>query len=264
MSSVASATHGELWVVGTGIRAISQVTPEARDRLTAAEIVHYLVADPLTERWLRETNSRCRSLADCYEAGKERQSAYGRMVERILADLRRGLRVAVALYGHPGVFAMPGHEAIRVAVAEGYPAEMLPAISSEDCMFADLGLDPARRGCQSYEATDFVLHPKLVEPSAVLVLWQVGLVGDLRYAPVAAGGHLTLLTERLGQLYERDHRVIVYEAAQFQVARPRIEHVALGDLVTAEITTASTLVVPPAQPRRADANAYAVVGLPVP
>jgi hypothetical protein len=35
---------------------------------------------------------------------------------------------------------------------------MLPAISAEDCLFADLGVDPADHGCPSYEATDFLVH----------------------------------------------------------------------------------------------------------
>jgi hypothetical protein len=35
---------------------------------------------------------------------------------------------------------------------------MLPGISAEDCLFADLGIDPGIYGCQSYEATDFLAN----------------------------------------------------------------------------------------------------------
>ena len=33
-------------------------------------------------------------------------------------------------------------------------------------------------GCQTYEATDFLLNSRLVDTSAQLILWQVGPVGD--------------------------------------------------------------------------------------
>jgi hypothetical protein len=34
---------------------------------------------------------------------------------------------------------------------------MLPAVSAEDCLFADLGVDPGAAGCQSHEAADFLI-----------------------------------------------------------------------------------------------------------
>src|SRR2546429_6584747 len=45
----------------------------------------------------------------------------------------------------------------RQAREEGFEAEMLPAVSAEDCLFADLGVDPGDEGCQSFEATSFLL-----------------------------------------------------------------------------------------------------------
>jgi len=38
---------------------------------------------------------------------------------------------------------------------------MLPGISAEDCLVADLGIDPASSGCQSYEANDGDQLPEL-------------------------------------------------------------------------------------------------------
>lgn len=58
---------------------------------------------------------------------------------------------------------------------------MLPSISSEDCLFADLSVDPAVGGCQSYEATDFMLNGLIIGPSSQLVLWQIGVLGDWTY-----------------------------------------------------------------------------------
>jgi Tetrapyrrole (Corrin/Porphyrin) Methylases len=80
------------------------------------------------------------------------------MVNRIIKYVKRDLRVCAVFYGHPGVFCTPSHESIRIARKLGYRATMLPAISAEDCLFADLGVDPGKHGCQSFEATDFLVY----------------------------------------------------------------------------------------------------------
>ena len=65
------------------------------------------------------------------------------MAEAILEPVRAGKRVCAAFYGHPGVFVLPSHDAISRARAEGFEATMLPGVSAEDCLVADLGVDPA-------------------------------------------------------------------------------------------------------------------------
>lgn len=81
-------------------------------------------------------------------------------------------------YGHPGIFAWSPHEVIKVALAEHFQARMEPGISSEDCLYADLGVAPGRYGCQHYEARQQLSYGTPVNPGVYLVLWQVGLVGD--------------------------------------------------------------------------------------
>ena len=80
------------------------------------------------------------------------------MADAIVAEVELGKTVCAVFYGHPGVFARPSHLAIERTRALGHRAEMLPAVSAEDCLFADLGVDPGD-GCQSFEATNFVVRP---------------------------------------------------------------------------------------------------------
>ena len=77
-----------------------------------------------------------------YGEGLERMHTYEAMVQHILAEVVASKRVVAAFYGHPGVCTYPTHESVRRARAAGLPARMLPAVSAEDCLFADLGVDP--------------------------------------------------------------------------------------------------------------------------
>jgi uncharacterized protein YabN with tetrapyrrole methylase and pyrophosphatase domain len=250
-----------LAVVGTGIQFSSHMTPQARAQIDRAERVFYHVNDPVTHADIAERRPDAESLHDLYDPSVDRQITYARMVERILTDVRAGYRVCVALYGHPGVFAYPAHEAIKIARGEGYAAAMFPAVSAEDCLFADLGVDPAEHGCVSVEATDFLVHGRRIDPTMSLVVWQIGAIGELR-APVAVNVRgLRVLTAALLRDYPPHHEVIVYEAAQYVIVPPAIERVRLRDLASASISHRSTLYVPPCMQHRVDEKMLALLGL---
>lgn len=233
-----------LTVVGTGIRAIQHLTRETEAAIRSADTLLYLVAEPLTERWLRDIHPHARSLDGFYAEGKPRATTYEEMTSAILACLDEDVTVTVALYGHPGVLAKPAHEAVRRARARGIPARMLPAVSAEDCLFADLGIDPGA-GCQTYEASDFVLRPRGCDTGAYLVLWQPAAVGVFDASLDGSAEGLRALAVRLASLYPREHRAIIYEACEFPVGDARADAVAIDDLAHADIRPLSTLVVPP-------------------
>ena len=237
---------GKLACVGIGMMLGGHITPRAASAIAQAEVVFVLVSDPLVEAWLKDMREDVRSLEGHYREGVSRLRSYRAMVEAILAPVRAGQRVCAAFYGHPGVFAWVPHRAIAQARAEGHDAWMEPGISAADCLYADLGIDPGRVGCQHYEATQFMLYRRRVEPSAWLVLWQVGLAGDRSLARFATGpAQREVLVDVLARDYPRDHRVIIYRAATLAVQSPRIAWLALAELPDAELGTADTLVVPP-------------------
>lgn len=243
------SARGSLTAVGIGIRAPAQATLEATARIEAAQKVFSLVADPLAEYWLRTLNQSTESLAGLYAIGKDRRDTYREMIERILAAVREPLHVCAVAYGHPGVAAYPLHESIRLARAEGYRAEMLAGVSAEDCLFADLGVDPVAGGCVSYEATDFLLYRRAIDPAGNLVLWQIGAIAEAGYKRERNGAWnpagVAVLTEVLLETYPPEHEVVVYEAAQVPLAHPRIARVGLARLTEAPMTAMSTLFVPP-------------------
>ena len=261
MASTAAPGAGCLIVVGTGIEALGQITPAARRAVEQADDVVYSVGDPLTVEWITSINPRAESLFSFYRPGQDRRLTYAAQAERILRSVRTGRRVCAVFYGHPGMLVDPARLAIEQARAEGFPARMLPGVSSFDCLMADLGFDPSD-GCQMYEATDFLLRRRLADSSTPLVLWQLGVVGHLEHQP----GELSLdgvavLAEALAERYGTAHEVVVYEATTFGACEPQVERVALLDLVKAHITRGSTLFVPPLREPEVDLDIAERLGL---
>ncbi len=238
---------GHLACVGIGMMLGAHLAPRARSHIEQAEVVFAAVSDALVELWLQTLRPDLRSLQPYYAQGKSRHQTYREMVAAMLAEVRAGRSVCGVFYGHPGVFARVPHDAIAQARAEGFEACMEPGISAEGCLYADLGIDPGRFGCQHYEASQFLLYRRRFDPTATLVLWQIGIVGDRSCARFETGrAYRELLVERLLEDYPPQHEVIVYEAATLPIATPRVDRVALSRLPQTQLTLQSTLVIPPA------------------
>ncbi len=246
---------GSLTVVGTGINPFAHCSAETKGYIQQADRVYMLVTDVFTQDWIIDLNPNAISLQSYYQFGKSesdgldlrrsRADSYEQMVQTLVAAVREGLDVVAVFYGHPGVFAFPPHEAIRRLRAEGYEARMLPGISAEDCLFADLGVDPGDSGCAQYEASTFLFYQVSVNTASTLILWQIGVVGDhtlQRLTPATQG--LAALAAKLQSHYPSDHLVALYEASTSPIAEPRIDWLPLAALPQAEVSLATTMLIP--------------------
>jgi len=256
---------GSLTIVGTGFLVAGQVTPEALASMRAADQLFFLVAEPATRLWLESQHPSAEPLDYVFWEGRPRQAAYDEIVERLLAAVRQGNDVCAAFYGHPGVFVYSSHEAVRRARAEGFTARMLPGVSAEDCLFADLEVDPAAYGCQSFEATDFLVRSRAFDPHSALILWQIGALGVTTFhaRDLWNAGGLNILVEALCRVYPETHSAVVYEATHYPVCNPLIQRTTIAGIPECQVNTHSTLWVPPIAKARLDADMAAQLGLSV-
>ncbi len=239
---------GSLVCVGTGMMLGGHLTPRARSAISLSERLFMAVSDPIVEKWLENMHPDARSLQVFYQPGCPRDRTYQRMVETILSSVRKGIRVCAAFYGHPGVFACVAHRAVEAAHRAGFSARMEAAISAADCLYADLGIDPGKWGCQHYEATQFLTRKREVDSSAYLILWQVGVVGDETHSRLSTGKlERQLLQQKLLRMYPEDHLMTIYEAATLPISSFRSETIPVKKFVTVALSQHSTLVVPPAR-----------------
>ncbi|HKM83844.1 MAG TPA: SAM-dependent methyltransferase, partial [Candidatus Acidoferrum sp.] len=105
----ASFKAGSLTIIGTGIKAVGQITSEGQHYLEQAQKVLYLVADPVTERWIKRLNHTAESLYGYYGDDKPRSKTYQEMADRIVYYVRKNIHVCAAFYGHPGIFVVIAH-----------------------------------------------------------------------------------------------------------------------------------------------------------
>ena len=255
LPSLHDTRRGSLSCVGLGMTLGSHLTPLARSHIEQADVVFAALSDAIAEEWLKRMHPDVRSLQPNYAEGKPRIKTYREWVALMMAELRAGKRVCGVFYGHPGIFAWSPHKVIEQARAEGYEAHMEPGISAEDCLYADLGIDPGTYGCQHFEASQLMYWERRIDPAGYLVLWQVGIIGNRSVGRFDIGpAYRALLVERLGHDYPPDHEVIIYRGATLPIEHPCIQRITLRELADVPLTAEETVVLPPAvtlQPNRA-------------
>lgn len=253
---------GSLVIIGLGIKLAVHLTAEAQAWLEKSDKLFFLANTLLVEQWVKGMRVDAVNLAPFYKPGKPRLETYQEMVNVILTAVREGHQVCAAFYGHPGIFVLPAHRALKQAQREGFKAVMLPGISAEDCLLAELEIDPAQDGCQSYEVTDFLLRPRQFDTHSGLLLWQVGFIGNLKSIQGEGDNAGVLaLTEVLMKHYDPDHGLFIYQASVSPIHPPNIQHIHLHDLPHTQIPISSTMYIPPKANAAVDAMMVQRLGL---
>ncbi len=256
---------GELVVIGSGIEAVG-FTAADEMRLREADHVFFCVADPATSVWLKALRPDAYDLYVLYDDTKLRHLTYMQMTEAILHYVRAGRKVVAVYYGHPGIFVLSTHRAIRIARREGHRATMRAGVSALDTLCADLGVDPSQPGMQTFEATDMLIRHRVPDTGLHLVLWQVGLVGELGYR---RHGYLNsgfgVLLDYLEEVYGADHQVINYVGSRYPGTDPVTDEHTVRSLrqpeAQATVTAISTFYIPPRDGRPVDEEMLRRLGL---
>lgn len=235
-----SINQGELIIIGSGIETLG-FTMGDEELIKTADKVFYCVADPATAIWIRDLHPAAYDLYVLYNDNKVRYTTYMQMTEAQLYYVRQGERVVVIYYGHPGIFVLSTHRAIMIARREGHRAIMRPGISALDCLCADLGVDPCHPGMQTHEATDMLLRMRKPDISLHVVLWQVGLIGEMGFRRKGyINSNFSIFINYLQEFYGEDYQLNHYVASRYPTIPPKIEIYKLSNLHKPEIQSRIT------------------------
>ncbi|KIN92474.1 SAM-dependent methyltransferase [Thauera sp. SWB20] len=214
----------DVYIAGLGIAALDQVTPEVERALGKSKEVLYVASGIGIKEYLQTKTSKVTDLSPIsYKEFDNRSNAYTFMAAKVIEAALSNPPVTLALYGHPVVFAYPPFLVLQMSKALGLKAKVLPGISSMDCLFADLMVDPGQNGVLMYEATDMLLRKRPLIPDVPLILWQVGTLETSLYlnAP-SKPNRFNRLVSHLREFYPEDHEIYAYFASIYPLAPPTI------------------------------------------
>lgn len=234
-----------LALVGTGIKTISHLTEEAKGYICNCDKVLYLVNEPLLEIYIKRLSKLSETLEPVYFQSESRENSYNNIAQKIHIELENFNSICVVIYGHPCVFATPGLLALS-DLDNTIKTVVCPAISAQDCLYADLRFDPASGGIQTFDATEYLLYDKLIDTSSHTVIYQIGMVGNLGLPTNKVNKEaINFIKKKLLNVYEKEKNAVIYESALYPGNNPKISEFDLDDLDIQELTTISTLYIPP-------------------
>jgi hypothetical protein len=230
---------GSLACIGLGVLFDAHLTPATRRRIARSDVI--FAADPHAAAFLalNDLHNDIRSLWSEASAVSNSLLTDDAIVELVLEEIRHGKQVCVAFLGHPSCGTSSAHMLIRAAHQEGFHATFEPAISIENCIYADLGIDPGKFGCQQYDVSQIMLYRRSIDTSAYLLLWRFG-AEDMRPEP-----RRKLLVEVLAREYPLDHQVFAYVPPTID-APAGFTTWAIGSLVKIDARPLTAIIIPPA------------------
>lgn len=236
-----------LSVLGLGLRCPEQVTQRAWKAMQQADQLFFISDHLEKQSWLAQLNPNYYDLMVHYGKGKLRRDTYQEMADKVLECLRAGKNAALLSYGHPLVFCDPSRLAIEQTQEEGFSLEILPGISSIDCLLADLRVDVQNFGMQIYEGHDLLLHGLKPDPKCSQIVFQVPSLGDNAgyWKPGRFRGFIRVLAEQLAEVYGWQHPAVLYFGSNSPGQANHIDTITLEQLPEAEMISEYTLWVPP-------------------
>lgn len=242
----------KLIVVGSGIKSISHLTEETKRVIQKADKVLYLLNEDNLKQWIQREAKKSESLDSIYFSSEKRIEAYQALTNHIIEEYKKVSILCVVFYGHPTVFADSALNAVRQIKKDGGDAIILPAVSTQDCLFSDLEIDPGDQGCFSIEATELVLFERCIDIHAHVILWQVANFGRTDGKKT---NNLSILKNYISGYYPTDYSICLYEAPSLPTCFPRIEWVQLCNLDLSVISPITTIYIPPME-KKAISNKY--------
>lgn len=245
-------------LVGTGIKTIAHITEEAKGYISHCDLVLYLINEPVLESYIIRLAKASESLNPIYFNSSSRENSYKEIENYIQLKMDYVQSLCFVVYGHPCIFVTPGLQTLW-KLNEQVKTVVCPGISALDCLYADLKFDPSQGGVQLFDATEFIVYEKKPDTSSHTVVYQIGMIGNLGLptAKINKEALLFLKNKLLGS-FDPGKNAFIYEASLYPGADPKIIEFNLTDLDKQELTTLSTLYIPPVANNQRKANPEAL------
>jgi uncharacterized protein YabN with tetrapyrrole methylase and pyrophosphatase domain len=234
-----------LCILGSGIKTIAHITIESQEFIKNADIVLHLLNEPIMKEYVTKLAKKSIDLQDTYYSVDSRKLCYKLITNKIIEQFEHHKNVCVIFYGHPIFCVNPAQAAINIAKENGINVISCPGISSLDCLFSDLNIDPAEHGMQIYTADDLINNQHIINIKSTLVILQAGFINFDMHVHQSKNENLNILVDHLMKFYAEDQICIIYEASLYPDINPLKKKTQLNSLKNSKISSISTLIIKP-------------------
>lgn len=251
----------DIYIAGTGTVGYRQLTEEVKEAFKKSETIYLLHHQELVKEYLDEEFARVVDVSDEYNEEEVRSNTYQRIADRVLEGAlgEHSGPVTFATYGHPMLFVDSSRILMEEAPSRDLDVEVMPGTSALDCLYTDIGLDPAINGLQIYDATDILVREADLNPRTPAMILQIGSVESVLYSTrKSKPERFTNIKNHLQQFYPDDHEVYLLQTATFPISDSEQTGFELQNFDTEQVSEQvrhiHTLYIPPYEVRSVENN----------
>ena len=239
----------DIFIVGIGIRGISEITPEVERILRRSTGIFYMDPRPLVSRYFNRINRNSHNLFERYKESRRAYDVYEELSSMVVSKALKKPGVCYATYGNPMIYDTITDLILRKASSRRLKVEVVPGISALDTVLAELKLTILDQGLQIFEANRLVLHRQKIDPSVPCLVFCVGSFGTviitLRRRNTTR--RFTPLQKYLLKTYPPKHRIYLVVSSLHKDMPSRITVTSLNRLARMyrRIDYNTTLYIPP-------------------
>lgn len=242
----------QIIIVGLGIKFYSHLTQETVKVIQQSNVVYYLANNDPFNQWIESNAKNAIDLSPQYFSESNRADTYSHIAELLIDDVKKQKHLCFAIYGHPTFLVQISTLIKEKSKHSSIEVTVLPAVSSLDCMMADLFINPGNGGMSIHEATELLLYSKPIDTTSHLILLQIGAIAKQGHQFDYPKRGLSLLKQYLIQFYSGDTPISLYEASTLPGKGAVTSSIPLSTLSTASTTTLTSLYIAPQTRKSAD------------
>jgi precorrin-2 methylase len=238
----------DIFVIGAGIKAVQHLTLEAVQALQSCKTVFTVDHGFGVLEYIRSLGPRVVDLIPEYKEGRHRLETYQHMAARVIAEARKNPPVAFLTYGHPQWLVFPTELIADAARRLDLNVTAIAGISCIDTVVLELGIDPAARGLQIFEATGLVTSNTPIVASVPCIVLQTEAFRNETYTLKRQGAdRFSAFVDYLRKFYPADHKILSVYSATHPLMKPVTIEFALADLASVfeRATVSGTIYIPP-------------------
>ncbi|WP_035833511.1 SAM-dependent methyltransferase [Jonesia quinghaiensis] len=205
----------KLYLLGTGIRGLLQITQETQQALSISDKIYVLHSDLGVIRNLEETfDAEVVDLEYIYRGVKTRNDAYKQIAQLIVGATSEATTVSFVVHGHPLFLVSASEYIYGLAERKSITVHALPSVTSLDTIMCDLQLDLGY-ALQIYDTTTLLRRNHQLDNRAEALFFQLtSTLNPNVIDQLGSDDTLAEFREYLLRFYPHDHPVkVVYSAA---------------------------------------------------
>ena len=208
--------NADLYLLGSGVLSFLDVTLYTQKILRQCKTVFFLHDMPTLGRFLKEiTPNPVNLLPIFYVDGRHRTDIYQDIARHVMEGAELEKPIAFLSHGHPLVYSSISQLILAACAERGIAVEVVPAVSSLDRMYVDLGLDIAERGLQVFQTSMALGNGIVLNPNVDCIFFQISHATShlAERKRETLPDEVTPIKEYLLAFYPPEHLVYVVESA---------------------------------------------------